>query len=84
MRIGALDLGILLVYLAATVAFGLWVGGRQRTAADYMLGSRSLPWWALMVSIVATETSTVTFLSVPGITFLPRGDCASCSCRWAT
>ncbi len=74
MRIDPVDLGILLAYLAATVAFGIWVGGRQRTSADYMLGSRSLPWWALMLSIVATETSTVTFLSVPGITFLPRGD----------
>lgn len=74
MRIDPIDLGILLVYLAATVAFGLWVGGRQRTSTDYMLGNRSLPWWALMLSIVATETSTVTFLSVPGITFLPKGD----------
>jgi len=69
MRIGALDLGILLAYLLATIAFGVWVGGRQRSSADYLLGSRDLPWWALLISIVATETSTATFLSVPGVAF---------------
>lgn len=69
MRIGALDLTVLLAYLGATVVFGIWIGGRQRSASDYMLGSRDLPWWALLISIVATETSTATFLSVPGIAF---------------
>lgn len=64
-----LDLAILLVYLAATVAFGLWMGRGQRSAQDYLLGGRNLPWWALLVSIVATETSTATFLSVPGIAY---------------
>ncbi|MFO1077862.1 MAG: sodium:solute symporter [Planctomycetota bacterium] len=75
MTIGALDLTILLAYMAATVAFGLWIGRGQRTATDYLLGSRSLPWWALLISIVATETSTATFLSVPGIAW-SRGDLA--------
>ncbi|MEO6598020.1 MAG: sodium:solute symporter [Planctomycetota bacterium] len=69
MSIAPLDLGILIVYLAATVAFGLWVGRGQKSAADYLLGGRNLPWWALLLSIVATETSTATFLSVPGIAF---------------
>ncbi|MEZ5962812.1 MAG: sodium/solute symporter [Planctomycetota bacterium] len=69
MRVGALDLTILLAYLAATVAFGVWIGGRQRSASDYLLGGRDLPWWALLISIVATETSTATFLSVPGVAY---------------
>jgi SSS family transporter len=48
------------------VAFGVWVGRHQKDAADYMLGDRNIPWWGLLFSIVATETSTVTFLSIPG------------------
>jgi SSS family transporter len=48
------------------VAFGLWVGRHQKGAADYMLGDRDIAWWGLLFSIVATETSTVTFLSIPG------------------
>src|SRR5262245_21389475 len=67
--IANLDLAILVAYLLATVLFGLWIGRGQRSAHDYLLGSRDLPWWALLISIVATETSTATFLSVPGIAF---------------
>ena len=46
---------------------GLRLAGRQRDASDYFLGHRGLPWWALMLSIVATETSAVTVISVPGL-----------------
>jgi SSS family solute:Na+ symporter len=67
MNIHALDATIVVVYLLAVLAFGLWVGRGQRTSADYFLGGRSLPWGVLLLSIVATETSTVTFLSLPGI-----------------
>jgi solute:Na+ symporter, SSS family len=49
--------------------FGLWAGHGARTLADYCAGGRNLPWWVVMVSIVATETSTVTFLSIPGFAF---------------
>lgn len=66
MTVGALDLGILLAYLAGVVALGAWVGRGARDAADYMLGGRTLPWWLILCSLVATETSTVTFLSIPG------------------
>ena len=69
MPFATLDLAILLVYLIAVVLLGLWVGRRPRTASDYMLGGRSLPWWLILVSVVATETSTVTFLSIPGFAF---------------
>ena len=61
-----LDFAVLAVYLVGVVAFGLWVGRDQKGAADYMLGDRNIPWWGLLFSIVATETSTVTFLSIPG------------------
>jgi solute:Na+ symporter, SSS family len=61
-----LDIAVLAVYLGGVVAFGLWVGREQKGAADYMLGDRNIAWWGLLLSIVATETSTVTFLSIPG------------------
>jgi SSS family transporter len=67
MNIHPLDATIVVVYLLAVLAFGLWIGRGQRTSADYFLGSRSLPWGVLLLSIVATETSTVTFLSLPGL-----------------
>jgi SSS family transporter len=60
------------LYLALSITAGLWLGGRQRGATDYFLGERGLPWWAILVSIVATETSALTVISVPGIGF--RGD----------
>ena len=69
MHIAPLDLALLCAYMAGTIAFGLWMGRGQKTAHDYLLGGRDLPWWALLLSIVATETSTATFLSVPGIAF---------------
>ncbi len=72
MSIAPLDLVLLGVYLAGTVAFGLWMGRGARNANDYLLGNRDLPWWALLLSIVATETSTVTFLSVPALAYSAR------------
>ncbi len=69
MSIAPLDLVLLCLYMAGTIAFGLWMGRGQKSASDYLLGNRDLPWWALLLSIVATETSTVTFLSVPGVAY---------------
>ena len=60
------------MYFAAVVAAGLLLAGRQRDATDYFLGRRGLPWWAIMLSIVATETSALTVISVPGLA--ARGD----------
>jgi len=74
MNIHIIDAGIVVVYLLAVLAFGLWIGRGQRSSADYFLGARSLPWWALLLSIVATETSTVTFLSLPGISAARNGN----------
>jgi len=66
----SLDLGVLVVYLLATTAWGAWLGRGQTGGTDYFLGSRNLPWWAVMLSVVATETSTLTFLSIPGVSYL--------------
>jgi SSS family solute:Na+ symporter len=69
LSVGTLDLVILLAYMAGVVALGTWVGRATRSAADFMLGGKDLPWWVILFSIVATETSTVTFLSIPGFAF---------------
>lgn len=66
----ALDLGVLLAYLVGVTAWGAWLGRGQTGGRDYFLGSRNLPWWAVMLSVVATETSTLTFLSIPGVSYL--------------
>src|SRR3954451_4775876 len=65
----ALDLIIIFGYLIGIVLFGTWFGRKQETTADYFLGDRSVPWWAVAFSIVATETSTITFISIPCVAF---------------
>ncbi|MGH7529099.1 MAG: sodium:solute symporter [Gemmatimonadales bacterium] len=62
-----LDLAIIVLYFVAVLAAGVLLAGRQRDAADYFLGRHGLPAWAIMLSIVATETSALTVISVPGI-----------------
>ncbi|MFZ5832664.1 MAG: transporter, partial [Planctomycetota bacterium] len=69
LAIHPIDAAILAAYLLGVVVFGVWLGRGQRSLADYLLGGRNIPWWAVLLSIVATETSTVTFLSVPGLAF---------------
>src|SRR6056297_2283521 len=64
-----LDYAVLVLYLAGVLGFGLWVGGRQRSTTDYFLGGRDLPWWAILFSIVATETSTLTVIGVPAVAY---------------
>ncbi|NEX13440.1 MAG: sodium:solute symporter [Prosthecochloris sp.] len=67
-----LDLIIIIGFLAAMAGYGIWQGHTNRTTGDYFLGGRNLPWIVAMFSIVATETSVLTFVSIPGIAF--RGD----------
>ena len=64
-----LDAVVLVVYMLGTTVWGAWLGRGQKGGTDYFLGSRSLPWGAVMLSVVATETSTLTFLSVPGVSY---------------
>jgi solute:Na+ symporter, SSS family len=70
----ALDLAIIFGYLIGVTALGTWFGRKQETTSDYFLGDRTVPWWAIAASIVATETSTITFISVPGIAFARGGN----------
>lgn len=63
---------MLAAYVAAITAFGTWLGRRRRTVKDYFLGGREVPWWAIAACIVATETSTLTFIGAPGRAY--RGD----------
>lgn len=65
----ALDLTILIAYIVGTVLFGAYFSRSQKNVKDYFVSGESVPWWAIMGSIVATETSTVTFISVPGIAY---------------
>jgi SSS family transporter len=63
----SLDLAVVVLYFAFTLGVGLWVSRHQRSATDYFLGARNLPAWAILLSIVATETSALTVISIPGI-----------------
>ncbi len=73
-NIGLVDSTIVIVYMAAVLGLGLWIGRGKQSSADYFLADRSMPWGALLLSIVATETSTVTFLSLPGIAAAAGGN----------
>jgi SSS family transporter len=66
-QLGLIDLAVLLVYLGSAVVIGLAVSGKAQNIESYLLGDRDLPWWAILGSIVATETSTATVMSVPGL-----------------
>lgn len=70
MSLTGIDLVVLVVYMAGVTILGAWLGRGAKGASDYFLGSRSLPWWAVLLSVVATETSTLTFLSIPGVAYL--------------
>ena len=64
-----IDWAVAAAYIAAVVVVGTVLGRRQEGASDYFLGKHSLPWWAVLVSVVATETSALTVISIPGIGF---------------
>ncbi len=67
--LSTLDLSIIILFLAGIAAYGIWQGRLNRSAEDYFLAGRNMPWWAAMLSIVATETSVLTFISVPGLAY---------------
>jgi SSS family transporter len=64
-----IDLLIIAAYLAGITLFGLRFRKRQRTMRDYFLADRNIPWWAISLSIVAAETSTLTIISIPGLAY---------------
>lgn len=69
----AIDSVVLLAYFIGIVALGLWAGRRNRNLDEFSLGSRSIPWWAVLASIIAAETTAATFLGTPAEGFKTRG-----------
>ncbi len=69
MGLNALDLAVIVLYLAGVTLFGLHFRKRQQTVKDYYLANKSTPWWAISLSIVAAETSTLTIISIPGLAY---------------
>ncbi len=68
-RFTTLDAIVLVAYLAGTTSLGLYVGRKQKDAKDYFVADGAIPWWAVMFSIVASETSALTFISIPGLAY---------------
>ncbi len=68
-RLSSLDLTLVAVYLAGITLFGLQFRSKDRSLKSYFLADRKIPWWAIALSIVAAETSTLTIISVPGLAY---------------
>jgi len=69
MGLNTLDLGIIVAYLVGVTLFGLHFRRKQQTLKNYFLAGNVIPWWAISLSIVAAETSTLTVISVPGMAY---------------
>jgi len=69
MSFGLADWIIVVLYLIGVAIFGIISGGKQRSTSDYFLGARQVPWLAVCFAVVATETSALTFLSIPGVAY---------------
>jgi Na+/proline symporter len=75
-QFGWVDWSIVIGYLVFTTWLGARMAGRQATFRDFFLGGRKLPWYAVSGSIIATEISALTFVSVPWVVFQPGGNFA--------
>ncbi|MBZ0203989.1 MAG: sodium:solute symporter [Ignavibacteria bacterium] len=70
MNFSYLDVIIVILYLGGVTAYGIIKGGKQKSARDYFVSDKAIPWWAVCFAIVATETSALTFISVPGVAYV--------------
>ena len=70
MNFTIIDALIVIVYMVGITLFGIRLAGKQTSSRDYFLGGRKISWWVVCFSIVATETSTLTFISIPGLAYL--------------
>ncbi len=68
-----LDWWVIAAYLGGTLGLSAWLARRQTTAADYYVGGRTLPWWALAISILATQSSANSFIGIPAYVALVPG-----------
>jgi len=71
---GSIDWTVLIAYLVLTTWVGHKMSGKQGTIKDFFLGGRTLPWWSVSGSMIATEISALTFIGVPGMVFAMKGD----------
>lgn len=69
MGFSPIDWIVVLFYLTGITGFGVMAAGRQRSTSDYFMGGHQIPWWAVLFSVVATETSTLTFISIPAVAY---------------
>src|SRR5438046_1445159 len=67
--LSALDALVILAYLVGTTLLGIWVGRRQRDAKEYFVAGRSIPWWAVMFSVLASEPSALPFIKIPRLAY---------------
>src|SRR6266850_565357 len=68
--LNGLDFVVIAAYLIGITALGIYVGRQQKDSKDYFVADRSIPWWAVMISVVASETSALTFISIPGLAYV--------------
>src|SRR4051812_18406338 len=66
----SLDFVVIIAYLVGITALGIYAGRKQKNSKDYFVADRSIPWWAVMISVVASETSALTFISIPGLAYV--------------
>ena len=69
MSLPPLEIAVILVYLVVITGFGVWLSRFQTDSRAYFLGNRNIPWWAICLSVVATETSVLTFIGVPALSY---------------
>ena len=67
-----IDIIIVISFLICLVFYGFYLSSKNKNLDDFLLAGKNIPWYVAMFSIVATETSVLTFLSVPGLSY--RGD----------
>ena len=68
----AIDSAVLLLYFVVIISIGLYMGRKEESLEDFALGGRRIPWWAVLASIIAAETSAGTFFGTPGEGFALR------------
>ena len=68
----AIDTGVLLLYFVVIIFIGLRMGRKERDLEDFALGRRQIPWWAVLASLIAAETSAGTFFGTPGEAYSQR------------
>jgi SSS family solute:Na+ symporter len=69
MGFATIDYLVVILYLGGVTVLGIVLSGKQRSTADYFMGGHRIPWWAVLFSVVATETSTLTFISIPAVAY---------------